>query len=104
MLAPSADSFGQRRRQHLLGHEQARDFDHPSLQLIEPLRALRMIRYSGWVTGVGDQTFQRTFAHFLTDQYWFDEVNRLRDIVDSPVKRQVDDGRASAYEFRPVIR
>ena len=85
MLAPSADTFGQRRRQHLLyGYEQARDFDHADLQLIEPLRALRMIRYSGWVTRRWhDQTFQRTFAHFLTDQYWYDEVNRLREVVDT---------------------
>ena len=82
MLAPSSDELGQHRRTLILdGYRESRDFLDHWLDFVEPLRALRIIRYSGWVASRWhDPTFQRNFSHFRTDRFWADEINQLRDI------------------------
>jgi len=81
MLAPSIDQGGQWRRTVLLqGYREVAHFADDWLRLVEPLRALRIIRYAGWVCRRWhDPTFQRTFAHVLTDRFWADEVQSLRE-------------------------
>jgi Ser/Thr protein kinase RdoA (MazF antagonist) len=55
----------------LKGYETFRDFPHTSLRLIEPLRALRYVRYAGWVAARWeDPAFKRAFPHWGTDNYW----------------------------------
>jgi Ser/Thr protein kinase RdoA (MazF antagonist) len=81
MLAPSIDSGGQWRRTVLLqGYREVAPFDDEWIGLVEPLRALRIIRYAGWICRRWhDPTFQRTFAHVSADRFWADEVQNLRE-------------------------
>lgn len=83
MLAPSADAEGHRQREVLLeGYREARDFPAEWLRLVEPLRALRYIRYSTWIARRWhDPTFKRTFAHFGDLRYWQREVQDLREQI-----------------------
>jgi Ser/Thr protein kinase RdoA (MazF antagonist) len=83
MLVPSADSYGQRQRELLIeAYSQFRDFDQSWLRLVEPLRALRFIHYSTWITRRWhDPFFQRTFAHYGTLQYWQREIQDLREQI-----------------------
>ena len=83
MMVPSYDADGVRQRQVLLqAYRQFRDFDDGWLRLIEPLRALRFINYSTWIARRWqDPTFQRTFNHFGTLQYWQREIQDLREQI-----------------------
>ena len=59
-----------------------RDFNPGWLRLVEPLRALRYIHYATWITRRWeDPSFQRTFAHFGTLQYWQREMQDLREQI-----------------------
>ncbi len=83
MLVPSADAEGDRQRETLLeAYREFRDFDRAWLRLVEPLRALRYVHYATWVARRWrDPTFQRTFTHFGTQQYWEREVQDLREQI-----------------------
>jgi Ser/Thr protein kinase RdoA (MazF antagonist) len=55
----------------LKGYETFREFPRSSLKLIELLRALRYVRYAGWVAARWDDpAFKRAFPHWGTDNYW----------------------------------
>lgn len=83
MMVPSADDYGRRQRELLIeAYTQFRDFDHQWLNLVEPLRALRFIHYSTWITRRWhDPFFQRTFAHYGTLQYWQREIQDIREQI-----------------------
>ncbi|RLB69071.1 MAG: stress response kinase A, partial [Deltaproteobacteria bacterium] len=50
------------------------------LQLIEPLRTLRMIYHSVWLAKRWeDPAFPRTFPWFNTVQYWGEHILELRE-------------------------
>ena len=57
------------------------------LRLVEPLRALRIIRYAGWIAERWhDPAFQRAFPDFPDHRYWQSEVAALeeqREYVES---------------------
>jgi len=74
LLLPGDDQEGRVLREALLeGYEEWRSFDRSSLALIEPLRALRLIHYSAWLTRRWeDPVFPRTFPHYGTPAYWRD--------------------------------
>lgn len=62
----------------LEGYEEIGDFDRTSLRLIEPLRALRFIHYTGWVARRWDDpAFPQAFPQFGTYRYWKDETEDL---------------------------
>jgi Ser/Thr protein kinase RdoA (MazF antagonist) len=51
-----------------------------SLRLIEPLRTLRMIRYSAWLLSHRDDpAFSRAFPAFGTEHYWAQQIQDLRE-------------------------
>ena len=83
MIVPSFDEHGQRQRDLLLdAYREFRDFEDHWLRLVEPLRALRFIHYSAWIARRWDDpTFQRTFSHFGTLQYWQKEIQDLREQI-----------------------
>ncbi len=83
LLAPSADAHGQQQLRGLVeAYSQMRDFDPAWLRLVEPLRALRFIRYATWIARRwADPAFKRTFTHFGTLQYWQREVQDLREQI-----------------------
>ena len=64
----------------LEGYHLFYDFDFQQLQLIEPLRTLRMINYSAWLARRWDDpAFPRTFPWFNSLQYWGEHILELRE-------------------------
>jgi Ser/Thr protein kinase RdoA (MazF antagonist) len=62
------------------GYLQFREFDHRELQLIEPLRTLRIIHYAAWLARRWDDpAFPQAFPWFNTDRYWEEHVLALRE-------------------------
>lgn len=63
----------------MTGYHQFYDFNPTELQLIEPLRTLRMVYYSAWLARRWDDpAFPRTFPWFNTMQYWGEHILELR--------------------------
>jgi Ser/Thr protein kinase RdoA (MazF antagonist) len=79
MLTGGDDDYGKERREILLeAYEQIRTFDMTTLQLIEPLRALRMIHFSAWIAGRwADSAFRLAFPDFGTEHYWQEQIEAL---------------------------
>ncbi|MFT5239439.1 MAG: Ser/Thr protein kinase RdoA (MazF antagonist) [Candidatus Promineifilaceae bacterium] len=63
----------------LKGYEQFREFDDQSAQLVEPLRAMRIIYFLAWCSHqVHDYRFQTMYPDWGSDDFWQREVNDLR--------------------------
>ena len=79
MLTGGDDEYGKDRRRILLeAYEQIRGFDVTTLQLIEPLRALRMIHFSAWIARRWeDCAFKMAFPDFGTEHYWQEQIEAL---------------------------
>ena len=72
-------------------YEEFCDFDHSQLKLIEPLRAMRMIHYMGWLAKRWeDPAFPRNFSWFADDKYWEQQILALKEqysaLQESPLK------------------
>jgi len=62
----------------LTGYEQFTPFDRRELELIEPLRALRMIHYSAWLARRWDDgAFPKAFPWFAEPRYWEEHYRAL---------------------------
>jgi len=81
LLLPSRPSDCPRELEAMLrGYETFRAFPHESLRLIEILRALRYIRYAGWIaTRWTDPSFPRAFPYWGTDNYWQNQLSDLHE-------------------------
>ena len=81
LALPGRDSETQLLREAFLaGYEQFRLFDRASLVLIEPLRALRMVRYAIWLARRWhDPAFRVGWPHFGTFEYWEGETRDLEE-------------------------
>lgn len=81
MLVPARDGEGLRQRELFIdAYRLFRDFDTAWLRLIEPLRALRYIRYAAWIARRWeDPAFPAAFPHFGTVQYWEEETTDLEE-------------------------
>lgn len=79
LIVRGRDEEAQRQREVLIGsYESMREFDRSTLDLIEPLRALRIVHYSAWIARRWeDPTFKNAFPDFNTYKYWFEELNDL---------------------------
>lgn len=84
MLVPARDKEGLRQRAVFLdAYRLFRDFDVSWLRLVEPLRALRFIRYSAWLARRWDDpVFPASFPHFGTESYWQNETADLEDQLE----------------------
>lgn len=73
------------------GYEEFFDFDPRELHLIEPLRALRMINYAGWLAKrYEDPAFTKAFPWFNSERYWGEHLLDLKvqfAQLDEPVLR-----------------
>lgn len=73
------------------GYSLFRDFDPRELALIEPLRGLRMLHYSGWLARRWtDPAFPAAFPWADSEHYWTQHVHDLRlqlDMMDEPPLR-----------------
>jgi Ser/Thr protein kinase RdoA (MazF antagonist) len=66
----------------LRGYEDFADFDDRELQLVEPLRTLRLLHYSAWLARRWDDpAFPIAFPWFNTPRYWQDRVLELREQI-----------------------
>jgi Ser/Thr protein kinase RdoA (MazF antagonist) len=66
---------------HLLkGYREFRAFNPDELRLIESLRTLRILHYSGWLAQRWqDPAFVQAFPFFNTQRYWQDHILSLRE-------------------------
>lgn len=79
MLLPGDDD-GRRRALAALvnGYEMFRPFDWSEAALIEPLRALRMIHYGGWLSArFDDPAFPRAFPFAAQARFWEEHLITL---------------------------
>jgi Ser/Thr protein kinase RdoA (MazF antagonist) len=64
------------------GYEQFSPFDRKTLNLIEPLRALRRIHYTAWLARRWhDPVFPVTWPQFGTSTYWEEEAADLEELA-----------------------
>ena len=72
----------------LEGYREFHDFNPAELWLVEALRTLRLIQYSGWLAQRWDDpTFPHNFPFFNTQRYWQDQILALREqaaVLDEP--------------------
>lgn len=68
----------------LQGYEQFREFDAAEIALVEPLRALRIIRYAAWLAQRWDDpAFPPAFPWFGSERYWEDHLRTLEEQRDA---------------------
>lgn len=84
LIAPGRDREGLLERDLVIeGYLQFREFDYSWLRLVEPLRALRYVRYAAWIAKRWDDpAFPAAFPHFGTEQYWENETADLLDQLE----------------------
>jgi Ser/Thr protein kinase RdoA (MazF antagonist) len=83
LALPGRDQYSQRQRDLFIeGYVNFRLFDHSTLRLIEPLRAMRLVRYATWLARRWhDPAFPAAWPHFGTDEYWQSETEALEEIL-----------------------
>jgi len=94
LLGGDRETMNERLELLLEGYEEFRDFNSRELMLIEPLRSLRMIHYSSWLSRRwSDPSFQHHFPWFAETKYWEQQILGLKEplavINDPPIKIQV---------------
>jgi Ser/Thr protein kinase RdoA (MazF antagonist) len=82
LVVPGRDEEAQARRRVLIeAYEDLADFDRRSLALIEPLRALCIVRYAGWIAArYDDPAFQRAFPDFRDEAFWQRELGTVLEL------------------------
>ena len=84
LLAGERDDMRRQMADYVEGYEQFRPFDRVELGLIEPLRALRLVHYSGWLAARWrDPAFPRAFPWFGEPRYWENHLNALGEQLDA---------------------
>lgn len=88
LLAGATSEMTLQCRDLLTGYEQFMDFDRAELALLEPLRAMRMVHYAGWLARRwADPAFPRAFPWFATPRYFEEHVGELErqiEALDAP--------------------
>lgn len=85
------------------GYEQFRPFDRRTLDLIEPLRALRRIHYTAWLARRWhDPVFPVTWPHFGSETYWAEEVADLEDLL-ALIRKEDGDADSPPAEPEPEL-
>ena len=80
LLSGEPEAAAQQLRQLLRGYAAFGRFDRRELELIEPLRLLRMIRHNAWVAQRWhDPAFPIAFPDFGSSAYWGQQVTQLRE-------------------------
>ena len=84
MLSGDREAMGQQMRSIISGYEDFCEFDDSELGLIEALRTLRLLHYSGWIARRWhDPAFPAAFPWFNTQRYWQDRVLELREQISA---------------------
>jgi Ser/Thr protein kinase RdoA (MazF antagonist) len=83
-------------RDVLTGYEQFLPFNRREIALIEPLRALRMVHYAGWLARRWhDPAFPKAFPWFAESRYWEEHHRALEDQLAAGFKRHAGAGAAN---------
>jgi Ser/Thr protein kinase RdoA (MazF antagonist) len=83
LVSGDASSLQQQLTLLLEGYTQFSDFDRRELNLIEPLRTLRMLRHSAWLAERWrDPTFPLNFPFFGTSAYWSQQTTQMREQIE----------------------
>ncbi len=94
LLSGDRDAMGIQLGHVVGGYREFHDFDRRELALIEALRTLRMIHYSGWLARRWhDPAFPASFPWFNTQRYWQDQILGLREqcaAMDEPALELAD--------------
>ncbi len=73
------------------GYTEFREFNERELQLIEPLRTLRIVHYAAWISRRWeDPAFQQAFPFFAGNRFWDEHILALKEQrarLDEPVLR-----------------
>lgn len=79
LLAPGRDDEAEHQRALLVeGYESMRRFDRSTLRFVEPLRALRILRYAAWIAQRWrDPAFPRAFPDWDEHKTWMREIDEL---------------------------
>ena len=84
MLSGDREAMAQQMRSIISGYEDFCEFDDNQLGLIEALRTLRLLHYSGWIARRWhDPAFPAAFPWFNTQRYWQDRVLELREQISA---------------------
>ncbi len=101
LLSGDRHEMARQMRTLLEGYRQFRDFDPVELGLIEALRGLRLLHYSGWLARRWhDPAFPRAFPWFNTPRYWEDQMITLREQaerLDEPPLSLDETGRDAPF-------
>ena len=88
LLSGDHDDMSLQLRHVMDGYFEFHDFDLAELHLLEALRTLRMIHYSGWLAlRWDDPAFKACFPWFNTQRYWEEQILGLREqaaLLDEP--------------------
>ena len=81
LLSPGRDEEAVRQRALIVdGYETMRRFDRRSLAFVEPLRALRILRYAAWIAQRWrDPAFQRAFPDWEDHRSWHRELSEMEE-------------------------
>ena len=80
LLSGEPEAMVRQLRLLLRGYAPFMDFDRAELELIEPLRLLRMIRHNAWVAQRWqDPAFPAAFPDFGSSGYWGQQTLQLRE-------------------------
>ncbi len=81
LVIPSRDDFAKRQIETMVdAYQTMRPFDRSSLSLIEPLRALRFVHFSAWISRRWqDPAFPKAFPQFGTERYWQEQIQDLKE-------------------------
>jgi Ser/Thr protein kinase RdoA (MazF antagonist) len=80
LLSGEPEAMAAQLRHLLHGYAPFMDFDWRELQLVEPLRLLRMIRHNAWVAHRWhDPAFPAAFPDFGSSGYWGQQALQLRE-------------------------
>jgi Ser/Thr protein kinase RdoA (MazF antagonist) len=84
LLVPGRDAHALAQREVLLkAYEEMRPFDRKELKLIEPLRTLRFIHFTAWISKrYEDPAFKRMFPDFGSNAYWQEQIMDLREQME----------------------
>ncbi|HAG90681.1 MAG TPA: serine/threonine protein kinase, partial [Bdellovibrionales bacterium] len=78
-----ADEASEALDQLLEGYQELRSFNEEELEMMEPLRGLRIIHYAAWIhQRWSDPSFPQLFPQFGSESYWLDEIQQLEAIAD----------------------
>ncbi|WP_017443874.1 serine/threonine protein kinase [Gayadomonas joobiniege] len=91
MLSGSRDNQMLQLDTMLEGYQEFSELDAKELKLIEPLRAMRMVHYMGWIAKRWqDPAFQHSFSWFAEQKYWEGQIlafkEQLAQLDEEPLR------------------